>query len=137
MAQGGVSGQSTESSHEDSVRRSFFADFQALAADGRNFLEAEVAFQKTRLAYAGAQGKSALIAIVLALVLAFFAMFALIVGTLLALAPVLTAWGATALVTGVLLIAALLCAISALRNAKRIRQAFRKDDEGLGLDDGE
>ena len=137
MAQGGVSGEGAESSGEDSAQPSFFADMQALAADGRNFLEAEVAFQKTRLAYAGARGKSALIAIFVALVLVIFALFALIVGILLALTPLLTAWGATAVVVSLLLIAALVCVLSAMRNAKRIKHAFRKDDEGLGFDDGE
>lgn len=137
MAQGGVSGQNAQSQKGDCVQHSLFADLQALAADGRNFLEAEIAFQRTRLAYAGGRGKSALIAIALALVLAIFALFALIIGVLLALTPYLSAWGATALVVGVILLVAILLAMSALRNFQRIKAAFHEDDEEHGFHNGE
>ena len=126
-----------EGSHESVSQRtvasdggnsSIFEDVATLIDDGRTLVEAELAFQKTRIAYAGIRGRNAAIFGIVALALAVLAVFALIVGALLALAPLLGAWGATAVVAGILLAVAALCAVLALRNAKLISKAFR--DEG-------
>ena len=109
--------------------RSLFADIETLIDDGRTFVEAEIAFQKTRMAYTGQKGRNAAVFGVCAAIFAVFALFGLIVGLIIALSPLLTAWGATALIVGILLAAALVCAMTALRNFQKIRAAFRKDRE--------
>lgn len=106
---------------------SIFDDVAALIDDGRTMVEAELAFQKTRVAYAGVRGKNAALFGIAALALAILAVFALVFGTLLALTPVLGAWGATAVVVAILLVAAALFGILALKNAKMISRAFRDE----------
>ena len=64
---------------------SIFDDVAALIDDGRTMVEAELAFQKTRVAYAGVRGKNAALFGIAALALAILAVFALVFGTLLAL----------------------------------------------------
>lgn len=108
-------------------RRSIFADIETLIDDGRTFVEAEIAFQKTRMAYTGQKGRNAAIFGICAAIFAIFALFGLVVGLIIALSPLLTAWGATALVVGILLVAALICAAVAVRNFSKIRAAFQKD----------
>jgi len=116
-----------EGSEDDG--RSLFADIETLIDDGRTFVEAEIAFQKTRMAYTGQKGRNAAIFGVCAAIFGVFALFGLIVGLIIALSPLLTAWGATAVIVGILLAAALICAMIALRNVQKIRAAFRKDQE--------
>lgn len=110
-------------------QRSLFADIEALIDDGRTFVEAEIAFQKARIAYAGSKGRSAAILLLLAALFGCFALFALVVGLVIALAPLLTAWGATALIAGILILAAGFCAIAAAANVRQLRAAFRKDKD--------
>lgn len=113
---------------KDSAASSMFDDVSTLIDDGRTLVEAELAYQKTRLAYAGRRGKNVAIFGLLAVVLAIFALFGLVIGLIWALTPLLTAWGATAtVVLGTLLVAAL-CGIGALHNARLIGKAF-KDNE--------
>lgn len=116
-----------EGSEDDG--RSLFADIETLIDDSRTFVEAEIAFQKTRMAYTGQKGRNAAIFGICAAILAVFALFGLIVGLIIALSPLLTAWGATALIVGILLVAAFICAMVAFRNFQKIRAAFRKDRE--------
>ena len=97
-------------------------DLRLLAQDGRALAEAEIAFQKTRAAYASAEAKKIALFAVVALLLAFFAAMALVVGTVIALGPVLTLWGAMAAVTLVLLIGAAACALSAKTRLTRTLQ---------------
>lgn len=80
--------------------RSLAEDLHALAGDGRAFLQAELAYQKTRASYAAGSIRTIAILAVLAGALAFFSLMALVFGLLLALTPLLTAWGATAVVVG-------------------------------------
>ncbi|MDD3798918.1 MAG: phage holin family protein [Novosphingobium sp.] len=108
--------------------QTLFDDVAALIDDGRTMVEAELAYQKTRLAYAGRHGRNAAILGVLAAVLAVFALFGLVMGAIWALTPLLTAWGATAAVVAALLIVAGLCALFAARNARKVANAFREDD---------
>ena len=126
--EGGAERVATPDGSEDDGR-SLFADIETLIDDGRTFVEAEIAFQKTRMAYAGQKGRNAAIFGVCAAIFAVFALFGLIVGLIIALSPLLTAWGATALIVGILLVAALVCAMAALRNFQKIRAAFPKDRE--------
>ena len=79
--------------------RSLNEDLHQLAQDARAYAEAELKFQKTRVAYAASASKSVVVYAVAALVLIFFAVMALVVGLVMALAPLITAWGSTAVVT--------------------------------------
>ncbi|VWX52086.1 phage holin family protein [Novosphingobium sp. 9U] len=83
--------------------RSLNEDLHQLAQDARTYAEAELQFQKSRAAFAASASKNIVIYAVAALVLVFFAVMALVVGLVIALAPIITAWGSTALVTLVLL----------------------------------
>ena len=103
--------------------RSLLEDVEALIEDGKTYLEAELAFQKTRAAFVaqGAKGIAGFGA--LAAGLAVLALIDLTVGLILALTPLITAWGATAVVVGALLIGAWLCVRSALKRWRAISAA--------------
>ncbi|MBB4857125.1 hypothetical protein HNO88_000422 [Novosphingobium chloroacetimidivorans] len=83
--------------------RSLNEDLHQLAQDARAYAEAELQFQKSRAAFAASASKNIAVYAVAALVLVFFAVMALVVGLVIALAPWITPWGSTALVTLVLL----------------------------------
>lgn len=95
-------------------------DLRQMIGDGRAWAEAELAWQKARALFAGKQ--IGLIALLggLALVLLFFSLMALVLGLVLALTPMLGAWGAMAAVTGGLLLAAALAALLAALRARRM-----------------
>lgn len=118
-----------DASDEAERPRSIIGDLVDLIEDGRTFLNAELSFQKTRIAYVGGRGQAAAIAALAATVFLVFGLFAMVVGFIIALAPLITAWGATAVVAGVLFILAALCAMSARRNVRRARNAFTEDSD--------
>ena len=93
--------------------RSLADDLRQLAEDGKSFAAAEAAYQKARVAYAAGQVRGLAIRGALAAALAFFALMALTFGLVLGLSPLLTVWGATAVVFGAMLLLALLFAASA------------------------
>jgi len=97
-----------------------FADIRRLYEDGKTLVAAEIAYQTTRASVAAAAAKSIAIYAAVAAVLGLFAMVAVTVGLLLALTPLVTAWGATAIVTGVYVIVAFICL---KRASRRWRQA--------------
>ncbi|MCM0001227.1 MAG: phage holin family protein [Erythrobacter sp.] len=99
-------------------------DVTALVEDARNYAEAELAFQKTRAALAGKHGARALGLLVLALVLLNLALIALAVGAVIALAPLVTIWGAIAIVVGVLLLGTGLLVAGAMREGRMIGAMF-------------
>ncbi len=108
--------------------RSLENDLRELAGHARDYALSELAFQKTRAAYAG---KSALwIAIWLgaALVFVFFALMALVFGAVLVLTPLITALGATAAVTGLLLVLAAFSGWSALRRWRKVTALLSGED---------
>lgn len=99
-------------------------DVTALVEDARNYAEAELAFQKTRAVLAGKHGARALGLLVLALVLLNLALIALAVGAVIALAPLVTIWGAIAIVVGVLLVGTGLLVAGALKEGRMIGAMF-------------
>ncbi|WP_285710168.1 phage holin family protein [Erythrobacter oryzae] len=103
-------------------------DVTALVEDARNYAEAELAFQKTRAALAGKHGARALVLLVLALVLLNLALIALAVGAVIALAPLVTIWGAIAIVVGVLLFGVALLVMGAVKDGKMIGAMFGGDE---------
>jgi hypothetical protein len=91
-----------------------------MIGDARGWAEAELVWQKARALFAGKQiGVIALLGL-LALALVFFALMALVLGLVLALTPLLGAWGAMAAATGGLLLAAALAGLLAALRAKRM-----------------
>jgi len=102
-------------------------DIAALASDGRTYVEAEIAFQKSRAAYSASHGKSAALFGLFALGFVHLALIGLVVGALFALAPLLTPWGATATVVGALLLGALVLLLMMRRHTRAIGDAFRSE----------
>ena len=116
-------------SPEEARDRSLLEDLRELARDARTYAEAELAFQKSRATYAGDEVKSIAISIAAAAALVFFALMALVLGALLALTPLITAWGATALVFAVLLIGAVIFAFGARSRWRRMKSLMANGSE--------
>ncbi|PKP89548.1 MAG: hypothetical protein CVT75_12910 [Alphaproteobacteria bacterium HGW-Alphaproteobacteria-14] len=104
------------------------ADITALVDDARTYAEAEIAFQKTRAGLAASKSVRALALVVLALVLLHIALIALAVGAVIALAPLVTIWGAIAIVVGVLLAGTTALVWAALGNGKIVAAMFGPED---------
>ncbi|MES2493298.1 MAG: phage holin family protein [Pseudomonadota bacterium] len=83
--------------------------------DGKTLASAEIAYQTMRATVAATAAKSIIGYGAIAAVLGLFAMVALTVGLLLALTPLVTAWGATAIVVGGYALIAFLCVKRASR----------------------
>jgi hypothetical protein len=101
----------------------------ALVEDARTYAEAEIAFQKTRAGIAAKRAGRALVLLVLALVLLNLALIALAVGAVIALAPLVTIWGAIAIVVGVLLLGVVLLVTSAARDGQVLAALFGSGEE--------
>ncbi len=100
-------------------------ELRLLIAAARQMASAEVAYQSTRArlmakAAAWIAGGAAM-----ALALLFFALMALVVGLLLALAPVLGHWGALGAVVGGLVLATLIAALIAYFGLRRFMALLR------------
>lgn len=104
--------------------RSLIEDVEALIDDGKTYLEAEIAYQKTRAAYVTDKARSALIFGAVAAVLGCLALMGLTVGLIIALTPILTAWGASALVVGLLLAGAVIASRAASERWKGLMSAI-------------
>lgn len=111
---------------------SLIDDVAALVSDGRNFVQAEIEFQKTRLAFAANRSKSAVVSGLFALAFIHLALIALVVGLVIALTPHVTAWGATAIVVGLLLLGAFILAMRMQASTREIGEAFEGDTKGSG-----
>jgi hypothetical protein len=105
---------------EDASEPSLADDLRLLIDDGRAYLKAEIGWQKARLLFAGSQAGVVILFGLLAAALIFGAMMALVFGLVLALAPMLTIWGAMAAVIGGFLIAAGLAALLAMLRLRRM-----------------
>lgn len=99
-------------------------ELAVLVEDARTYAEAEVAFQKTRATVAGKAAGRAAALLVLALVLLHIALIALAVGAVIALAPLVTIWGAIAIVVGVLLIGVAALVLAARKDASLVATLF-------------
>ena len=106
------------------AERSLVEDIKDLASDGRTFLEAELAYQKSRAAVAGAGAKGIAGWASLALALVFFALMALVLGVLLGIAEFIGIWAATGVTVLLVLSAAGLAGLAASRRWQRMRAAL-------------
>lgn len=102
-------------------------EIAAFVDDGKTYAQAELAFQRSRLAFTADRGKSAALLGLFALGFVHLALIALVVGALFALTPYVTAWGATGIVTGVLLAGAAIMLLMMRRHTREIGDAFRDD----------
>ena len=115
---------------DDPRERSLADDLRQLAEDGKAYAEAELAYQKSRAAVAGQGVKGIAIFGALAAALVFFALMALTLGLVLALTPVIGAWGAMgASFVGLLVVAAIFAMLAASR-LKRMKRLLGTQDKG-------
>ena len=103
-------------------------DIVDLVDDGKTYAEAEFRYQKTRIAFAADRGKSGIVFILGALAFIHLALIALVVGLVIALEPLVTIWGALAIVVGLLLLGAIALALGAKGKFEAIAGAFKGDD---------
>ena len=110
--------------------RSLRDDVEALIEDGKTYLETELVFQKTRAAFVADRAKGAVIYGAIAAFLAVLALIGLAVGLIIALAPLLTAWGSSAVVVGALLIGAFIFVRMASSRWNSLMSAIQGSPEG-------
>lgn len=113
----------------DSPGNSLFGSIGDLVDDGQTLLETELDYQRKRLNYGLARSKGIVGLVLLGLALLFFALMALVVGLLLALTPMLTAWGALGAVFGGIVLAASLSFISAARKFRTAKTVILGTDK--------
>jgi hypothetical protein len=109
--------------------RSLRDDVEALIEDGKTYLETELVYQKTRAAFVAHRAKGAVVYGAIAAALAVLALIGLTVGLIIALAPLLTAWGSSAVVVGALLIGAFIFVRLASRRWNGVMQAIETAPE--------
>lgn len=112
--------QTEDSTDVESDERSLLGDLQALIEDGKTYLEAEVGYQKTRAAYVADRAKAAVVFGAISVLLGFLALIGITVGLIIALTPLLTAWGASLLVVMLLALGAALAGSAAKRRWDRL-----------------
>lgn len=112
---------------EEQDRATLGEDLRELAEEAKALALAELAFQKSRATYAASEARSMAILAVAALVFVFFALMALVVGLVIALGPLLTAWGAMAVVTLALVGLAGACALSIKARIGRMSRILGDD----------
>lgn len=98
---------------------SIMAELRQLIAAAKQMASTEVAYQTTRAKLMGVAAAWIAGGAVLALTLLFFVLMALVVGLLLALAPLLGAWGAMGVVVGVLLLFVVIAGLMAFSGLRR------------------
>ena len=109
-----------ELSDVESEDRSLLDDIQGLIEDGKTYLEAELGFQKTRAAYVADRVKAAVVFGAISVLLGFLALIGITLGLIIALTPLLTAWGACALVVLLLVVGAALAGRAAKQRWERL-----------------
>jgi len=116
---------------EPAPANSLSEDIAALIEDGKTYAEAEIAFQKTRLSFTADRAKWGTLYILIALSVLHLALVAIVVGGILALTPLITAWGATAVVVGLLVLVGVIFGVKAKNRFGGLSKAFEqtKSDE--------
>ncbi|MFU7528889.1 phage holin family protein [Qipengyuania sp. ASV99] len=106
---------------------SLIGEIAALIDGGRTYAQAEIGFQKTRAKLAGRNLGTVLLCIILALILVHIALLALAVGLVIALAPLVSIWGAIAIVVGGLLLVVAVLTLIAKKRVQRLSTLFASD----------
>lgn len=107
--------------------RSLVDDIEELILDAKTYFDAELSYQKSRASFVGNALKRTVAFAVVAAVLALFAFGGLVVGLIIALTPLITAWGATAVVVGALLLLAYLLVSKAAESWGEMMAAIHED----------
>ncbi len=110
------------------AERSLVDDVKHLVADGRTLLEAELAYQKSRAAVAGAGAKSMAGWGALALALVFFALMAGVIGVMIALGALIGMFAATGAMVILLLALAGLAGLAVSKRWSRMTAALERED---------
>ena len=101
----------------------------ALIDNTRTYAQAELGFQKTRARLAGKSVGLALVLAIIALILLHIAFLALAVGLVMALAPLMTIWGAIGIVFGGLLFLVALLVWLTIKRGKTLAAMFAADEK--------
>lgn len=109
---------------------SIVEELGAVIDDAKLYATAELAFQKTRAKLLGKNIGVAAGAIVVALILLHIAIIALAVGLVIALEPLVTIWGAIAIVVGVMLLGVAALGYLALARGRVIGEMFASGGNG-------
>lgn len=112
----------------EAAQRSLIDDLRQMLEDGRTLVEAELAYQKSRAAVAGAGAKGIVGWAMLALALVFFTLMAIVVGALLILSAWLGPIAATGLTIAALLGFAAAAALAARRRWQRMAALLGDQD---------
>lgn len=106
--------------------RSLTDDVFALFDDGKTYIQSEIQYQKTRVAFAADRGKSGIVYGIGALALLHLALVALVVGLVIALTPVVGPWLATIIVVALLAVGGIVLALSAKKKFAGLAAAYRE-----------
>lgn len=112
---------------------SFAQDLRLLAEEARALAQAELAFQKTRAAYVGAEVRAITMLGALGAAFVFFALMALTVGFVIALGSLLGPWAA--MVVATLVIGGVAAGLMLLARARMRRMRAVLADTGLHTGD--
>lgn len=111
--------------YDSDTQESIGATFARLYADGRAYTQAEIDRQKLRAAIIGAGVRDATIFAAIAIMIAFAALIALLIGCVLALAPAWGPLGATAMVVGAALLVTVALLVMAKARISRMKKAAK------------
>jgi len=120
---------SAAAGHDDMPDRSLLSDIEAAWQDGKTYVSAELAFQKTRARFATVKLKSVMIYGVAAAFVAVLALIGLTVGAIMSLATLVGPLAATLIVVAVLLLVAFILAKRAGRNWTALSGAFSSGEQ--------
>lgn len=104
-----------------------------LVEDVRTFVQTEIAYRRAMTAFIMDRAKAVVISGIVAAVLVFFAIFALVFGLILGLAPLITPWGATAVVVGLLLLVAIILGRRAAKIVGEILDNFKNSSAAADM----
>ena len=117
----------SEAAEETSPLHSLTDDVMALFEDGKTYVQAEVAYQKSRGGYVANRLKGAALFGAGAFAFLHLALIALTVGLVIALAQVVGPWIATAIVVVVMLVIGIVLALAVKSKVEDMRQAFAEE----------
>ncbi|MFK4871145.1 phage holin family protein [Novosphingobium sp. ZW T3_23] len=107
---------------------SLIEDVRLLAGEARTYAQAELAYQKARAAYAGAETRNIAILGVGAAVLVFFAVMALVLGAVIAVGTIIGPWLSMIAVPVAILVAAAIMGLSARGKVRRMMSLLREKE---------
>lgn len=108
--------------------RSLTEDIGALIDDGKTYVEAELAYQKSRLAFVANRSKSGIGFVLAAFGFLHLALIGLVVGGIFTLIPIMGAGFATLAVVGALLLGVVIFGVLAKQRFGKVGEAFREED---------